>query len=109
MENYKVKNKWFFKIVKELKEDSVFGVWILAIIIIKDLTIPFIIIYGINSPYLQIIPVIIILIFTTIFLIITRPYKNWIKNGVEIFTYIMYIISLILFLILTVLEGRINE
>ena len=86
LEKYQVKNRAFLKIFEELRQDTVYGVWILAIISIKDIFLPLIIIYGIQSPYLQIVPVIVILLFSTTFLIFTRPFKNKMENGVQIFT-----------------------
>ena len=104
IKDYAVQNKNFLRLFEDIKEDSIYGVWILAIIAIKDLTLPFVIIYGINSAYMQIVPVIVIFIFATLFLIITKPYKSSRENWTLIFTYGMYIVGLTLFLVLAAVD-----
>ena len=48
---YRSKYPEFLKIFEELRQDSVYGVWIFAIIALKDTIQPFVLIYGVSSPY----------------------------------------------------------
>lgn len=76
---------------------------------IKKTIIPFFLLVFVKFPYTQIIPFIIFTTLTIFIIIIGKPLKNGYDSKLEIVDNSLYLVSLILFLVMHILEGQIAE
>ena len=106
---YKSVNKTYLMIFDDLKPNTVYGLWILAILSSKDTFLPFLLIYGINSPLIQAIPILIMFIGVVVFVAVARPFKSKVETGMAIFNSLAYVVALTIFIALDLLKNTFTE
>jgi len=106
---YKEVNRNYLKIFSDLKQNTVYGLWILGALSSKDTFLPFLLIYGIKNPLVQSIPILVMFLAIVIFVALTRPFKSKIENGMAIFNSMAYVIALLVFIALETLKNTLSE
>ena len=81
----------------------------LAIITVKDMVFPFVLIYGVSHPFYQLTPMILIHLLLLIYVACTRPFSTKKENVLQIFNLAMYLIGICMFFGLYFLQGIISE
>ena len=106
---YKEVNRNYLTLFEDLKDDTVYGLWILGILSTKDTFLPFLLIYGINNPLLQAIPILVMFLGVLLFVGITRPFKSKVETAMTIFNSLAYVVSLIMFIFLELMKDTFSE
>ena len=107
--NEKKRGKFDANLFEELSPLSTFGCFVLPLVTIKDMILPFMLIFFIKNPIIQLLSLIIFSLFFLVFLSIFRPYKSILDNTIQIFNNFMYTLSSTLFLVLYLLKDSISE
>ena len=106
---FKDKNKGFLGLLEPFRKDSSLSILYLVLIIAKESIFPAVLIFGMTSPYIQIFPMIVFQVILTFFLVFVRPFARKIENIQAILNSVLYLICVLLFLTLHLLQDSIGE
>ena len=106
---YREVNKTYLSLFDDLKDDTVYGLWILGILSTKDTFLPFLLIYGINNPLVQTLPILLMFLAILLFVGTARPFKSKVETWMTVFNSLAYVVTLIMFLLLEFLKNTFSE
>ena len=71
--------------------------------------VPAVLIFGVFSPYIQLLPMVILQIVLVIVLIYFRPYEKQAENVLAIYNAVLYFIGILFFFLMAALGGLMTE
>lgn len=109
IKEYKKSNKKLITLFEsQLRPHTNFGILIFLSSSLRDVILPFVLIYFVRYPLGQIISSLIFFTLILGILLLTRPFTTILENSIELFNTVSFIIILIIFLILYLLEGKLS-
>ena len=104
-----ISNLKLFSELNEVDQETSSGSFIVALALLHDLVVPIALVAFINSPYLQILSIMVLLTAVLYLMICHRPYKQRQKNVTEIINKALFLVIMDIFLICHATEGSISE
>ena len=99
LHKFTVNKKWDF-LQMGVKKTLPFAPFVIAMNVIKDFVVAPFIVLGIESVYVQVIPIILLTLLIASFVLVRKPFEGWIENATLILNNVCYTGILIIFLLI---------
>ena len=106
---YEKYNKGFLGMFSGFRPEFKYAAFLNAFYILKDMLVPAVLIFGVSSPYIQLLPMVILQIVLIVVLIYYRPYEKGAENVLAIYNAVLYFFGILFFFLMASLGKFLTE